>query len=138
MSWYLKISVLSLLSALSLWLGGKGSADADAAGTGCISDVSGYVLASSDEDSGHYVEWNVMELSSAGPQFSVEKLPEAARKVRNANDGQTCVRSAFMKSGRVVSVDGVMSVASRVSPGLIPFGKNRSSRYLIGLRKIRI
>ena len=137
MSWYLKISVLSLLSALSLWLGGNRSADTDAVGTG-ISDVPEYVLASSDEDSGHYVDWNVMELSSAGLQFSVEKLPEAGQRVRNANDGQTCVRSAFMKSGRVVSVDGLMSVASRVSPGLIPFGKNRSSRYLIGLRKIRI
>lgn len=137
MSWYLKISVLSLLSALSLWLGGNGSADADAA-TGCISDLPEYVLASSDEDSGHYVDWNVMELSSAGLQFSMEKLPEAGQRVRNANDGQTCVRSAFMKSGRVVSVGGLMSVASRVSPGLIPFGKNRSSRYLIGLRKIRI
>lgn len=138
MSRYLRISVLFLLSALSMWLGGNGSADADAVGTGCISDVPEYVMAASDENSGHYVDWNVMELSSAGLQFSVEKLPEAGQRVRNANDGQTCVRSAFMKSGRVVSVDGLMSVASRVSPGLIPFGKNRSSRYLIGLRKIRI
>lgn len=135
---YLEILILVCLAALA-WDCGKSFLVTSEDDGRCVSAEIADYIASSDNSSDCYTDWNDMAYSGDDTSISMARCPVSAYRVRvsgQSSSSQNADRSSFLKSGKIESVRKSLSFACY--SGLFPTGHYSFSQHLISLRKMRI